>query len=216
VSTTLPEQAQRPERADAARNRELVLETARKLFAEQGIGVTLNDIAHEAGVGVGTVYRKFPDKDALLEALLSAKFAKLTALADEANAIVDPREALRHYLFRAMELRASDRALADVIVRAAKSRPAVIRDRAHLDAVVTGLVLRARDAGVLREGFEGRDVAILTVMIGTVADRTKECGADIWRRYAQILVDGVCPPLVSEPLPGEALDQQALERALQH
>ena len=204
----------RPERADAARNRELVLATARRLFAERGISVTLNDIAHEAGVGVGTVYRKFEDKDALIEALLAAKFAALTELADRALAEPSPREALRDYLFGTFELRASDRALAEVIVRAGRATPAIVHERNRLNEDVAMLVERARVAGVLREGFTALDVPIVSLMVGVVADRTRECDPDVWRRYAQIVVDGVCPPERVEPLCGEVLDQRGIELAM--
>jgi AcrR family transcriptional regulator len=211
--TLIPE-AERPLRADAARNRELILATARRVFAERGIGVTLNDIAHEAGVGVGTVYRRFADKDSLIEALLAAKFASLTELADRATAEPDPRTALRAYLWGAFELRASDRALSEVIVRAAKSRPSVDRERRRLDDSITAVVDRAVAAGVVRDGFLPRDVPILSMMIGTVADRTRECGPDVWRRYAQVIVDGVCPPLHTERLCGKPLDAAGLAHAM--
>jgi AcrR family transcriptional regulator len=213
VSTTSPDRV-RPERADAARNRELILATARRLFAERGTSVTLNDIAHDAGVGVGTVYRKFPDKDSLIEALLEAKFASLSVIADEALAIEDPRDALRAYLLGSFELRARDRAIAEVIVRGAKSAPSVVRARTKLDAVATAIVLQAVAAGVVRPGFDARDVPILAMMIGEVADRTKQCEPDAWRRYAQLLVDAVCPPAADESLSGEPLDMQAIQQAL--
>jgi AcrR family transcriptional regulator len=204
----------RPERADAARNRELILTTARRCFAERGISVTLNDIAHEAGVGVGTVYRKFPDKDSLIEALLTAKFAALTEIADRALAIDDPRESLRSYLWGALDLRARDRAIAEVILRGPKSAPAVVRERTKLDAVATAIVQRAQQAGVVRSGFDARDIPILTLMMGEVADRTKQTGSDVWRRYAQLLIDAVCPPVEQEALLAEPLDMRDIEQAM--
>ncbi|WP_066514496.1 TetR/AcrR family transcriptional regulator [Curtobacterium ammoniigenes] len=204
----------RPERADAARNRERILETAKRLFAEQGIGVTLNDIAKAAGVGVGTVYRKYPDKAALIEALVAAKFAALTDIADRALAETDPRTALRTYLRGAIALRARDRAIADVIVRAAKGTPAVVRERTRLDAVVTALVQRASDAGVIRPGFDARDLPMLTLMVGAVADRARGCDAAIWPRYAELIIDAVCPPADARAMVGEPLDMAEMERLL--
>lgn len=142
-TTSHPDREARPLRADALRNRERILATARRLFAERGISVTLNDVAHEAGVGVGTVYRRFPDKHALVDALLSAKFETLSALVERAAACPTGREAMRAYLLGALELRASDRALADVIVRAHPASPALRRDRDRIDAEMTALVDRA-------------------------------------------------------------------------
>ncbi|PZF60485.1 TetR/AcrR family transcriptional regulator [Curtobacterium sp. MCBD17_013] len=213
-TTSHPDREARPLRADALRNRERILATARRLFAERGISVTLNDVAHEAGVGVGTVYRRFPDKHALVDALLSAKFETLSALVERAAACPTGREAMRAYLLGALELRASDRALADVIVRAHPASPALRRDRDRIDAEMTALVDRAHREGALREGFQARDVPMLVVMVGAVADRTRACDPDLWRRYGQMLIDGVCPPAVESPLRGRPLERQELELAL--
>lgn len=204
----------RPLRADAARNRALILDTARRLFAERGIGVTLNDIAHEAGVGVGTVYRRFADKDAVIEALHTAKFERLTVLAEAASRHESPREALREYLTTAIELRAEDRALTAVILRHHPDSEAVDRERIALDAQMTALVDRAAEAGAVRPGFTARDVPILVLMVGSIADRTRDCDPDAWRRYAQLLVDAVCPPLETHPLCGRPLDRDTLARAM--
>lgn len=213
-TTSCPDQEERPLRADAVRNRERILATARRLFAERGLGVTLNDIAHAAGVGVGTVYRRFPDKDALIDALLSAKFETLSGLAARAAACPTAREAMRTYLVGALELRASDRALADVIVRGHPGSPAVMRDRDRIDAQMTALVEWAHREGVLRPGFAARDVPMLVVMVGAVADRTRACDPDLWRRYGQMLIDGICPPAAPDDLCGRPLERRELELAL--
>src|SRR5207244_10954019 len=75
---------EQPLRKDAERNRQRILEAARELFARQGLGVTLNDIAHHAGVGVGTVYRRFPDRRQLIEALFEQRLEKIRQLLEEA------------------------------------------------------------------------------------------------------------------------------------
>jgi AcrR family transcriptional regulator len=213
--STSPDQLReaRPLRADALRNRERILDTARRLFAERGLGVTLNDVAHEAGVGVGTVYRRFPDKTTLIDALLSAKFDALSMLARRAAACPTARQAMREYLFGAVELRAGDRALAEVIVRAHTTSDTVRGQRDRLEEQVGALIEWAEQEGVLRAGFAARDVPMLVVMVGAVADRTSGCGSEVWRRYAQIVVDGVCPPVVEERLTGHALGRAELERA---
>ncbi|MBA8990893.1 AcrR family transcriptional regulator [Curtobacterium pusillum] len=205
---------ERPLRADAARNRELILQTARKCFAERGISVTLNDIAHEAGVGVGTVYRRFADKDSLIEALLATKFEALNDAAARAAEEIDPREALRVYLMGVFEFRARDRALADAIVRAGTSRPSIVQERDRLEAQVTEIIHRAEQAGVVRVGFDYRDLPLLTTMLGAVADATRDTDPDAWRRYAQVLIDGVMPPAAPERLSGTPLGREALERAM--
>src|SRR4030081_3887646 len=81
---------ERPLRKDAERNRQRILEAARELFTQQGLGVTLNDIAHHAGCGVGTVYRRFPDKEQLIDALFEERVGELVARAEEALSDRDP------------------------------------------------------------------------------------------------------------------------------
>ncbi|MFJ7289273.1 TetR/AcrR family transcriptional regulator [Curtobacterium sp. AB451] len=205
---------ERPLRADAARNRELILQTARKCFAERGLSVTLNDIAHEAGVGVGTVYRRFADKDSLIEALLATKFEAMNDAAARAADESDPRESLRVYLMGVFEFRARDRALADAIVRAGKSRPSIVQERDRLETQVSEIIRRARDAGVVRVGFDYRDLPMLTSMVGAVADTTRAHDPNAWRRYAEVLIEGVLPGTPDAPMLGDPLDRESIERAL--
>ncbi|MFJ3382035.1 TetR/AcrR family transcriptional regulator [Curtobacterium sp. NPDC090217] len=215
--TTIDQHAEleRPLRADAARNRELILQTARKCFAERGLSVTLNDIAHEAGVGVGTVYRRFADKDSLIEALLATKFDAMNAAAARAAEEIDPRESLRLYLMGVFEFRARDRALADAIVRAGKGRPSIVQERDRLESQVSEIIRRAHDAGVVRVGFDYRDLPMLTTMVGAVADATRAHDPNAWRRYAEVLIEGVLPQHVDDHrMLGEPLDRESIERAL--
>jgi len=215
VSTTdSAHDLERPLRADAARNRELILQTARRCFAERGLSVTLNDIAHEAGVGVGTVYRRFADKDALVEALLAAKFEAMNDAASRAAQETDPREALRVYLMGVFEFRARDRALADAIVRAGTARPAVVEERDRLESQVNAIIDRAHAAGVVRAGFAWSDLPMLTVMVGAVADRTRDHDPDAWRRYAEVVIAGVLPPTLRGSMLGAPLDRATIEHAL--
>src|SRR5688500_1594373 len=88
----------RPLRADAERNRARILAAAAEVFAERGLDVSLDDIAAHAGVGVGTVYRRFPDKDALIDALFEDKIDRVVALADDALEIEDPWEGFTTFM----------------------------------------------------------------------------------------------------------------------
>lgn len=194
----------RPLRADAERNRRLILDTAVRVFAERGLGATLNDIAHEAGLGVGTVYRRFADKDELIAALFESKFEMLRDLAVRAEAASDGGQALRDYLMAAAEARAHDRGLVQVLGRAGVHL-AGGEERLRLTLQVEKLVTRARLDGAVRADFTAADVPILLMMIGTVADLTRAESPDVWRRYAQILLDGIrpcadCPALCAPPL----------------
>lgn len=202
--------ADRPLRADAARNRALILDTARRVFAERGIGATLNDVAREAGVGVGTVYRRFADKEALLAALRADKFAALRALAAAAQRVDDPREALRGYLHEVVALRVRDRLIHEVVAASPHDHDALRDARASLAADVDRVIARARAIGAVREGFAARDVPVLTLMVGAVADRSATVEPEAWRRYAALVIDAVCPPEEASPMPGTPFDERQL------
>jgi AcrR family transcriptional regulator len=198
--------AVRPLRADAVRNRALIVDAARRLFAERGLDVTLHDVAEAAGVGVGTVYRRFPDKDALLGGLVLAKYDTLVDLAERAAAQPTGREALREYLLGAMELRSSDRSLSTAVMRAAPQTEEAMARRTRLGEVVAGIVERARAEGAVREGFGPDDVPAVASMIGSIADRMRDEAPEAWRRYGLLLADAVCPPVGElPPLIGEPL-----------
>src|SRR3954470_8632559 len=102
---------ERPLRRDAERNRRRILRAAGEVFAERGLGVTMDDIAERADVGVGTVYRRFPEKELLVEALFEDRVEELVSLAQQALAEADPWEALVGFLERGQALQASNRGL---------------------------------------------------------------------------------------------------------
>src|SRR4051795_12976164 len=92
---------ERAQRADARRNRERVIHAARRCMARQGLDAGMEEIARRAGVGVGTVYRHFPTKEALIEGLAAARFQRLAELAHEALAVEDPGEAFAGFIHAA-------------------------------------------------------------------------------------------------------------------
>ena len=130
----------KPLRRDAERNRQRVLDAARELFAEEGLGITLNDIAHHAGVGVGTVYRRFPDKAQLIEELFEQRLEDLVAIAGGALDDPDAWHGLKTFLRRALELQANDRGVKDLITASTDGldRVATIRARLLADRARTG------------------------------------------------------------------------------
>ncbi|MFD3993395.1 TetR/AcrR family transcriptional regulator [Streptomyces sp. NPDC058583] len=180
----------RPLRADAERNRQLVLATAGRMFAEHGIGVTLNEIAREAGLGVGTVYRRFPDLQALIDALYAERFSSFLQLAIDAGQQEDPGHALRHYLLAAASRRAEDPALEVIIEHASLDQPEIAEMRDELGRHVDGLVEQAVAAGAVRADFTSSDAYNVLYMLGTVADRTEKFAPGNWRRYAEVLLSG--------------------------
>ncbi|MGW8724834.1 TetR/AcrR family transcriptional regulator [Streptomyces sp. NPDC055808] len=181
---------QRPLRADAERNRQLIMRTAERLIARRGSAVALNEIAREAGVGVGTVYRRFPDPQALIDALFTERFTTFLHLAAVAEEQAEPGRALRQYMLDAAQWRAEDRALETILANAGTDAEPIARMRDELGRRVDGLVREAVAAGKVREDFAAADVYAFLYMIGAVADRTQDIDPAAWRRYAEVLLLG--------------------------
>jgi AcrR family transcriptional regulator len=205
----------RPLRRDAARNRRRILEAAREVFAERGLGVTMDDIAERADVGVGTVYRRFPEKELLVEALFEDRVEELVALAQQALAEEDPWEALVGFLERGQALQASNRALKELMVSSGHGRERVNCVRERMAPLVHALVARARASGQLRPDVEGTDLPLIQVMLGGIVDFTRDVDPDTWRRMFAIIVDGLRAREPLTPLDAPALDPHQIARAMQ-
>jgi len=146
---------QRPLRSDAERNRRLVLEAAAQAFAEEGFDVGMAEIARRAGVGNATVFRRFPTKDALYEAIVDEKIAELCAAAAIATELPDPWDALVRYLEATAGLQARDRGFFQATEQHLLEHPELLRRHRVILDLVEPLVLRAQEAGVVRVG-QGR------------------------------------------------------------
>jgi AcrR family transcriptional regulator len=184
---TEPRTDERPLRADARRNRERILEAARVECAEHGAAVQIDDVARRAGVGVGTVYRHFPTKDALIEALVAEKIRVTTANLREALEIEDPWEAFAAGVRRNAEVMAADAALRDALVRLGPAARASDADYAQVHEFAGRLVTRAQEAGVLRDDVTTDDVGAL---IGGLCASMGHPELD-WRRHLEVLLDGL-------------------------
>jgi len=174
----------RPLRADARRNRERVVKAARAVFAAKGRDAHLEDVARRAKVGVGTVYRHFPTKEALLEALAREQFDTLTEWAREAQEAPDPWEAFTTLMWRGAELQASDRALMEAV---ADFKPSVARQAEELHACIERLMARAQEQGKMRPDASGEDVRLMMCGLGSVMQMSGEG----WRRYLTVMLDGL-------------------------
>ncbi|HTX07070.1 MAG TPA: TetR/AcrR family transcriptional regulator [Solirubrobacteraceae bacterium] len=188
AQTELPD---RPLRKDAERNRQRIMDAARALFAEQGLGVTLNDVAHHAGVGVGTVYRRFPEKCQLIEELFEQQTAQLVALVEEALADPDPWRGLTGFLWRNLEMQACDRAFRQIMLGTPEGAERVGKIRDRMFPLAAQVVQRAKDAGALREDFQPEDVPMLMLMLTTILDSARDVEPDLWRRYLEIVIQGL-------------------------
>ena len=179
----------KPLRRDAQRNRERILDAAREVFAERGVNATLDDVAARAGVGVGTVYRRYANKDALLDELLEAVVVELAEFAEGAAEGPDAWDALIAVLERIEEASAANRALEHLVVQRDPARRLehLAHARERLLDPLSKLVERAKAEGRLRADFETDDVANIHAMLAAVPRDPPE----LWRRYFAIVVDGL-------------------------
>ena len=200
--------ASRPLRRDAERNRLRILDAAREVFAARGVDVTLDDIAHHADLGVGTVYRRFPSREHLVEALFDAQLDRLVLLAEQAGRDPDPWTGLTAFFEGTAELLAADRGLQDVLFSRAYGRERVARARERIIPAVDTLIARCRRTGAVRADLEGADVSLLHFMIASLMEYTEHVQPELWRRYLTLLLDGLRPP--GTPLPVAAPDADAL------
>jgi AcrR family transcriptional regulator len=183
----------RPQRADARRNRKRVLDAARKCFAEAGLDAQIDDIAGCAGLGVGTVYRHFPTKEALIEALAQDRFDRLAEKALEALEASDPWEGFCDFMRYSAQIQASDRCLSEVM----GSRPDVMHaaaGQAGLYDPMAKLVRRAQRAGTLRRDVDPEDLPALVCALGRVTNPATAGPTMDWQRLVPIMLDGLRAP----------------------
>jgi AcrR family transcriptional regulator len=181
----------RPLRADAERNRQRILAAARELFAVRGLDVTLDAIAEHAGLGVGTVYRRFANREELVDALFEERVSALVRFADQALELPDPWEGLVFLMESIFSEESADRGLREVILSAAPSRDRIERARERLEPTALKVLHNAQDAGALRADVTETDMAMVALMLGAVADASRALNPDLWRRYLHLMLDGL-------------------------
>jgi AcrR family transcriptional regulator len=182
---------ERPLRRDAERNRRRILEAARAAFAEDGLSVTLDEIARRAGVGVGTIYRRFPDKEQLIDALFETRMNEFAAEAEAALLADDAWTGLVRFLERATEQHACDRGFKEVALSGAHGLDRVARARQLMFPLVSRLVARAQADGSLRPDVDPTDMPLLQLMLGSLSECTRDVDPEAWRRYLGIITDGL-------------------------
>jgi AcrR family transcriptional regulator len=192
--------APRPLRADARRNRERVISAAAVVFADQGHEAQMDDVAKRAGVGVGTVYRHFPTKEALIEALAVNCFEKIVAAGKEALLNPDPWEAFSGALWAGAELTASDRSFTEIVGELSGPMPLPPSLQCEMEETYGELIRRAQASGHLRADLVLDDVGMFMCGIGVGARKTHAC-PDAWKRHLSIIIDGLRASNASTPLP---------------
>jgi AcrR family transcriptional regulator len=180
----------RPLRADAARNRDRLLDAAVRAFSEDGPDATLDAIAKDAGVGIGTLYRHFPTREALVEAAYRNELARLCDAVADLLQTMPPDEATRTWMDRFVDYMTTKRGMADALraVIASGGNPyAQSRDR--LTAAITTLLHAGATAGTIRSDIEPGDV--LASLSGVSLAAGEPAQRDQARRLLDLLMDGL-------------------------
>lgn len=187
----MPVTRRRSLRKDAAHNRERLLAAASELFAERGLDVTLNDIAHHAGLGVGTAYRRFANKEEVIDALFEQRLQQVEDAARRALAEPDAWDGLVMYLGEALHLRYGDRGLNQIMNNRAlgDTRVAEVRDR--IAPIITELVGNAKKQGVVREDFDQSDLIFLQLGLSAIMEQTRGVSPHLYQRYLAMTLDGI-------------------------
>jgi AcrR family transcriptional regulator len=204
--------ANKPLRKDAARNRERILAAARDLFQQRGLSASLNDIAHHAGVGVGTIYRHFPDKDQLVEGLFEQRIEALVTRMEQALADPDPWRALTSFIRDATEMQACDRGIKDLMTGGHVGLERISRIRDRLMPMGDELIRRAHASGRLAADIEASDLPLIQAMMGPLIDASAAIEPELYRRYLGIMLRGIATrPDEEPPLAVPALDFERAE-----
>ena len=191
-------------RSDARRNRERLVASARTLFASDGVDVPVEEVTQHAGVGMGTLYRHFPTKEELIDAVLEDAFAEIVSLAERAAAEDDAWTGFTGFLEGMLLLHAENRGIKDILATREHGATRAEAMRARIRPLLRRVIERAQAQGTLRADFTVRDLPMLFWAAGRVIETTASIAPDYWRRYFGLLVDGLrasaATPLAVPPL----------------
>ena len=188
-------------RVDAERNRVALLTAAREVFAEQGLEAPLEEIALRAGVGIATLYRRFPTRGQLVAAALVDKIAQYAEAAEQALAIPDPWAGFASFVERICELQADDRGLSDLLSMTLPTDDRIEQLRKIANQRVARLVARAKATGQLRQEFVAEDLLVLLVANASVVHVTRQDAPEAWRRFVALMLDAFGQTRESSALP---------------
>ena len=181
-----------------------MLEAAAALFAERGLEAGVAEVAHRAGVGSATVFRRFPTKQDLIVAVIEARIAEMRAELARARDDPDPWRSVVAAMEALARLQARDRGLFEAIGGRVAGDAHLQARHAELHAVVEEIVQRGQDAGVLRADVEAIDLPLLAAAAAGTGQFASATAPDLWRRYLGIMLDGLRPagatPIRQRPL----------------
>lgn len=196
----------RPLRADAARNREAILEAARTEFAASGTSASMNQIARRANVGIATLLRRFPTRGELLAEVFADKLETYVSALESGLEDADGWRGFRRFLELAFEMQARDCAFTDVLTMSVPGVPEFTEKQRRASRLLPELVDRARATGRLRPDVTHQDVALLLWSISGVVHATRRSAPDAWRRVAALSIAAL--QTETEELPPPPTPQQ--------
>jgi AcrR family transcriptional regulator len=199
-------------RADAERNRGRIIQAAREVFAERGLEASLNEIARRAGVGVATLFRRFPTRDDLITATFADKMTAYADAIDDALADPDPWHGFCRYVERVCEMQAEDRGFTDVLTVTFPAAKGFEAERDRSSAGFAELIARAKASGRLRPDFTHQDLPLMLMANAGVITGTRDAAPDAWRRLVGYLLQA-CQGKTAQPLPEPPTPRQ-MYRAL--
>jgi len=209
-----PPRPARPLRRDAQRNRDAILAAARQVFCDHGLEAPLEEIARRAQVGIGTLYRRFPSRVDLLDAVLADTVQAHVDAAEQALAADDPWDGFTSYLEQTCRLQAADRGLGDAMGMRFPRATATEAAKTRLFELVGELVRRAQHSGQLRADLTLEDLAFLNWANTRILQAGRAAGApDAWRRHLGLLLDGFRADR-AHPLPQPPLSPRQVHRAM--
>ncbi len=203
-------------RVDAERNRERILRAAEEVFAQRGIDVGLEEIARRAGVGIATLYRRFPTRADLLEASFEGKIREYLAAVDQALENPSAWAGFRQLVEYLCGAQASNAGLRDLITLRFPPSSAVEELKTQAHSGLEELIARARREGTLRPDFVAADIGILLLANAGLVTATREAAPDAWRRFAAYLLDAFRAEGAArtDPVPAAPTPEQ-VERSVQ-
>ncbi|MFT3866382.1 MAG: helix-turn-helix domain-containing protein [Solirubrobacterales bacterium] len=190
-------------RADAARNRQRILDAAIEVFAERGLEASTAEIAARAGVGEATLFRRFPTKDDLVTAIVQMMLEDAAGVATACLEEDDPWRGVERFLYEMAERASEDHVISDSTKERCMAAPELAGERTRVLDLTSQLVRRAQAAGVLRDDIAGQDLMFLMGAVVSVGDVPFDgLRPDLWKRYLGIVLDGLRPTSASKLRPG--------------
>lgn len=199
-------------RRDAERNRERIIAAARTVFARDGLNASMASVAREAGVGIATMFRRFPDKAELVDAVFIDRMDAYADAVAAALADPDPWHGFIGYVENACAMQAADYGFADVLTTTFPAAKALERRRNEAYAGMVELIGRAKDTGRLRADFDPSDLVLVHMANSGVVNATGDAAPDAWRRVVALLIQSFEAP-ARAPLPASP-EHDALYRAM--